>query len=438
MGCRSTSKAKTLTRLDESLSFCEWVLSHPDQEPPDGYGYSDQSRVHPRWSSSRRAVVDLIETCLEEDVDVPIAARKQLAKLLEILCTQFDWWLDSNKKVFPDGDDQYAEAINNTRSRALETLVKFGWWLRRNNRKADVSAVMMILEKRFSPEAEYPLTLPERALLGVKYSWMLGLDEAWAVEHRSDFFPKDSLTEWREAFGNFLRFNRPHGPTFEILREEFDFALQHLDALEQPGLNREDPLKSLGEHLFTYYRWDLYPLRGEESLLQRFYQRTDDARQRWQRLFDHVGFLLRNTNKNLEDSLKARIISFFEWRLEVGDATELGNFGLWLKIECLEVEWRLDAYDRLLDVFQDHDSTIVLIETDALVEMLPEHTEKVVECFAKLTDRIKDAAFHIRTETAKRILKAGLESADQGVRENAERARDNLLRRSRFDLLDLS
>ena len=78
--------------------------------------------------------MDLIETCLEEDVDVPIAARKQLAKLLEILCTQFDWWLDSNKKVFPDGDDQYAEAINNTRSRALETLVKFGWWLRRNDR----------------------------------------------------------------------------------------------------------------------------------------------------------------------------------------------------------------------------------------------------------------------------------------------------------------
>ena len=271
----------------------------------------------------------------------------------------------------------------------------------------------------------------------MKYSWMLGLDEAWAVEHRSDFFPKDSLTEWREAFGNFLRFNRPHGPTFEILREEFDFALQHLDALEQPGLNREDPLNPSRASVHLLPVGPISTQRRRESPTA-ILSGTDDARQRWQRLFDHVGFLLRNTNKNLEDSLKARIISFFEWRLEVGDATELGNFGLWLKIECLEVEWRLDAYDRLLDVFQDHDSTIVLIETDALVEMLPEHTEKVVECFAKLTDRIKDAAFHIRTETAKRILKAGLESSDQGVRDNAARARDNLLRRSRFDLLDLS
>ena len=81
-----------------------------------------------------------------------------------MLCTQFDWWLDSGKKVFPDGEDQYTEAINNTRSRALETLIKFGWWLRRNDQQADVSMVTMILEKRLSQDTEYPLTLPERAL----------------------------------------------------------------------------------------------------------------------------------------------------------------------------------------------------------------------------------------------------------------------------------
>ena len=437
-GMQEYIKGENFDRLDEWLTFCEWVLSHPDQEPPDGYGYGDQSRVHPRWSSSRRAVVDLIETCVKEDVNVPSSAGEQLAKLLEILCTQFDWWLDGGKKVFPDGDDQYAEAINNTRSRALETLVEFGWWLRRNDQQADVSMVTMILEKRFSPETEYPLTLPERALLGVNYSRMPGLDEAWAVEHRSDFFPRETLAEWREAFGNFLRFNRPHGPRFEILREDFDFALQHLDALEQPGLNREDPLESLGQHLFTYYLWGLYPLKGAESLLELFYERTDDARQRWRDLFRHVGFLLRNTGKNLEESPKDRITAFFEWRLGVGEAAEFGDFHFWLVSEGLGAGWRLDAYSRILGLCQDHDLTMASMESDALSEMLPDYTEKVVECFAKLTGRLKEDTFYIRTETAKRILKAGLESADQGVCENAERARDNLLRRSRFDLLDLS
>ena len=87
---------------------------------------------------------------------------------------------------------------------------------------------------------------------------------------------------------------------------------------------------------------------------------------------------------------------------------------------------------------KDCDPILVSIEADALGEMLPDHTGKVVECFAKLTDRINADAFHIGTETAKHILKAGLESGDEGVRGSAARARDNLLRRSRFDLLDLS
>ena len=42
-----------------------------------------------------------------------------------------------------------------------------------------------------------------------------------------------------------------------------------------------------------------------------------------------------------------------------------------------------------------------------------------------------------RTEEAKTILKRGLESSHESVRQNAECARENLLRESRFDLLDL-
>ena len=436
IGMQEYIKGKNFDRLDESLSFCEWVLSHPDQEPAAGCGYSDQSREHPHWSTSRRAVVDLIETCLEEDMDVPISVRKRLIKLLEMLCTQFDWWLDSGKKVFPDGDDQYAEAINNTRSRALESLC--GLWLRKKEREEEMASVTKILEMRFDPETKYPVTLPEHALLGMNYNRIWGIDEAWAVQHRPDFFPQESLTEWQAAFASFLRYNRPYGPTFEILRDDFDFALRNLTVLEQSDHPSEDPLESLGQHLFTYYLWGLYPLKGADSLLQRFYQRTDGDRQRWRHLSRHVGYLLSNTGKNLEESLKDRISAFFGWRLEVGKAAEFGDFYFWLVSEALETEWRLDAYSRILSLCQDYDLTMMSMESDALAEMLPDYTEKVVECFAKLTGRLKEDTFYIRTETAKRILKAGLESGDQGVRDNAARARDNLLRRSRFDLLDLS
>lgn len=69
--------------------------------------------------------------------------------------------------------------------------------------------------------------------------------------------------------------------------------------------------------------------------------------------------------------------------------------------------------------------------------MLADHTGKVVECFAKLTDRLKNDTIFFKTDNARTILKAGLENSDESVRQNAERARENLLRDGRFEFLDM-
>ncbi len=177
----------------------------------------------------------------------------------------------------------------------------------------------------------------------------------------------------------------------------------------------------------------MYPLTGDESLLERYYQKTNGDCARWARLFHHVGLSV----KNLDDALKNRAIAFFEWRLTAGEPTELRKFTYWLKAECLEPEWRLAAYSRILDVPVAPDAD-VFAELDALHTMLPTHTEKVVECFAKITDRLKNDTIDIQTEEAKPILNAGLESSDEHVRANAERARENLLRAGRFDFLDMN
>ena len=429
-------KEGNFSHIEESLAFCEWVLSHPDQEPRRGYEFGDKSRENPNWHSSRRAVEDLVGTCLKGDLDVPMSTQKQLLKLLDMLCTQFDWRLDESAPLLSDRSDQLVEAINNTRSSALEDLVTFGFWLRRNDPQADVSAIKIILEKRLTPETEYPLTLPERAILGSNYRQMLGLDEAWATEHRSDFFPRDTLPEWLEAFGSFLRFNHPHGPTFRILRGDFGFALQHLAVLDKQEHDGSGLTDTLGQHLFTYYLWEMYPLKGAGSLIEQFYRGTSGDRERWMSLFNHVGLSLRNTSEYLDRSLKDRLIAFFEWRLEVRDASELGKFDHWLSAECLEPEWRLDAYSRILDIGQPG-GWWSYGQVEALYRMLSDHTVKVVECFAKLTDILKNDALYIQKEKAKQIVNAGLVSGEEEVRNNAMRARENLLRRGHFDLLEV-
>ena len=425
-------KEKNFDQLNKWLTFCEWVLSHPNWERERDYRQSDKSREYPDWTKARRKVGDFIGACLEEDVNVPITARGQLAKLLEMLCTQFDWRLDRDQKIFLNRDDPLAEAINNTRSCALQDLIKFGLWLRRHNSDADISQVTTILERRFSSETEHPLTLPEYAILGRSYYYIFSLDAAWATKYKSNFFPQKVLPAWLAAFESCIAYNSSSKPIFEVLQNDFSFALQHLSDFKNRGRPGKEPIDIFGQHLFTYYLWKAYPLTGEKSLLEKFYNQTKNAPEHWSNLFNHVGLRLRNSKEQLDQDLKNRIIAFFEWRFEQAKSTELQHFTSWLEAECLEAEWRLDTYSEILNVCE---SEIKGKRTrlGALCDMLPDHTPKVIECFAKIAANTP----YILAEEVRAILKAGRESMDESVRSKTELIRENLLNSGRFVLPDL-
>ena len=52
---------------------------------------------------------------------------------------------------------------------------------------------------------------------------------------------------------------------------------------------------------------------------------------------------------------------------------ELRHFTTWLQAECLDAEWRLKAYSKILDICKVEGAGIRL---ETLCKMLPEHTEK--------------------------------------------------------------
>lgn len=425
--------------LNKYLDFFEWILSHPDPDRKEGEPEpSDESREHPDWGTSRRSVVDFIDACLDKDVDVPIATRGGLAKLLETLCTQFDWRLDRDHPILLSHDDSITEAINNTRSRALESLVTFGFWVRRYLSEDAAMEVTDILEKRLNADTEIPLTTPEYALLGLLFGNLCVLNKDWAVENKKMLFPLDNIPVWREAFGNLLRFTRPAKLTYDILKEDFEFALDHLDGLDGQKDSSRGLVDRLGQHLFTYYLWEVYPLTGKTSLLALFYDKTTDDHQRWVHLFKHVGHILSNSEKNLNKKLIERVIAFFDWRFKIGESLELQEFTFWLSAECLDAEWRLTAYSNILDLGQTKISGLST-ELDTLKKLLPDHLPHVIECFTKITDIVTQTNnLHIRAKSAKPILKAGLSSGDSQIRENAERALENLLKIGRSDdFLDL-
>ena len=239
--------------LNEWLTFSEWVLSHRDDSEHGIYDrHAGESRDNPNWSNSRWAMGEFIGSCFRKDVNPPVSARGRLARLLDMFCTQFDWRLDRTSTEKEPVDTN----MNTPRCHALEALVNFGLWLRRNDRGSDVSEIMAILEKRLAPNAEYPLTLPEYAILGQNYNRLLHLNEALVTEHKSDFFPQDEFPKWLAAFDNFLGFNSLSERTFEIFQNDFDFALEHLSAIKKQDRPDDRLIDMIGQCtcLATIYR----------------------------------------------------------------------------------------------------------------------------------------------------------------------------------------
>ena len=434
-------KEKKVDNLDKWTEFCAWVLSHPDTAHEEGQPVpEDKSRDYPDWGGSRRAVVEFVDACVSRGTDAPITARNGLAALLGQVCNQPDWWLDHGSPVALNHNDPIHEAINNTRSRALESLVFFGFWVRRQLPKDQLPEVTEILAKRLAKEAEIPLTRPEQALLGMHFGSLCALNRDWAAQERERIFPQAEEALWRDAFSSYILNNRPDKLTFEILRGELEYALENLKILvaENP---EEEPIDRLGQHLFTYFLWDVYPLTGEESLLERFYEKTADDRKRWAELFKTVGISLNNSGKDLATVLTERVIAYFEWRFKAAEPLELQEFSSWLEAQCLDPEWRLQSFSKILDMKQEKEREKErdrYMQVHVLRELLPGHEALVVECFEKITEAMdQDSQMYVPTDEVMPILKAGLASEDTRIREKAERARENLLRLGRFEFLDV-
>ena len=449
---RDRIEARNFDKLDDWLEFCNRVLLQIDQNLANKRKQADESNEVPMWYSPRWTVGDFIRVCLNKDTQMPGSAREQMGTLLDTLCTQFDWHLDRESTPDKPQTNLADKGINNPRGQALKDLVNFGFWIRRHGLESASREVTKILEKRFAADSPSPLTLPEYAILGISYNRILGLDKKWAIKNKSNFFPQDLPNQWLAAFGSYVEYNRASESIFEILRDEYNFALQLLDEFNTQHSQEDKPtgifdhnqrenspeeklVRILGGHLFFYYVWETYPLTGHTSLIERYYHVTNSNRERWGHLFEYVGRTLRDTSEQLQQILKDKIISFFDWRVQVKEPIELSQFNFWLKAKCLTAQWRLDACAKVLEVCKTRGVSII-IPLDALREMLPDYTAEVVACFARLTDDIGDDNIYIYTDDAKTILTAGFGSSDLGVRLNAERARENLLRIGRFDILE--
>jgi len=428
-------KAKRFDKLDCWFEFCAWALTHEDPVD-DSADLRDDSKTHPHWLNARRAVVDFIDVCLEKETVLPPSFRDSLAQLLETICTQFDGRLDLGQTLFVNGSDPVTEGINRTRSRGIQAVFHFGRWIRRTQEDESIPEVFKILEARLAFGKERHLTRPEYAILGMHLSDICLWDSDWVKRHLEILFPQETPDIWWSTFEGYILWNHPYVKVYEVLSPHFPFALANLSVPMDRDKNGDEIVENFGRHLYSYYLWEYYPLTGENSLLQEFYNQTSADHIYWSRLFNNVGLGYSNSEKDLAENLIERGKAYVSWRLEIADPEELKEFRAWLEADCFPAVWRLETYSKILDIRGGKHKRMHL-EIRALRKMLPENLHLIVECFMKITQALtEDSQMYISDKDAKPIVAAGLDSPDPEIRRHAEEARENLLRLGRFDFLE--
>ncbi len=421
-------KSGELGRLPAWLALCDWVTDNCDEPEEPG---DDRAGEFARWEGARRETVDFVAVCLMAESKVTLEHRGPLAALLEKLTTGADRWLDRGKPLVKP-EDPLTDAINTTRGRAIETFAQFGLWVRREAGEPGepLREAKPVFERRF---AGRPVLVPaEYAQLGRLFPYFLYLDEAWAARSTGGIFAKPGSVSWQAAFGTFVVFSEPSRQILGCLNEHYDYALAHLDLWSEKVRNRRDFLLRLGQHIFLFYLWGNDDLKEPDGFMNRYYEATKP--EVWSSLLQHIGQSLKRT-KELSAELQQRCIDYFAARLAVANIEELGGVTFWLEADCLDLKWRLQSLNAVLELpgQPDRVSTLVI---RSLTKYLSDAPELVVAAFAKLTAKTAaDSRSYFETREVTTILKAGLASKDEPTQRLAREAQDNLLRAGQFEYL---
>ena len=429
-------KAEEYDMLDMYLEVSKRVLIYSDVKWRNNKNEERFSR-NPGWSSPRWAVCKLVSSYLKKKVEPAPSVWSGLQAVLTMLCTQYDRDLDGDKSEYHDHRNPANKGLNCIRGRSLAALVDFALVAKQYNASSYVSTAKKIIEQRLSVQAEHILKPEEYAILGGNYLCLHFIDKEWARANRLAFFPQDNLPAWSAAFGAFISYCRPCQEMFEIVRENFAFAMRNLNEFRVKDNHDDKMINTFELRLFNFYLVGRYQLVGDDSLLDQYYQKTSSNKKRRGNLLYKVGDHLRDKDNQFNEEEVQRILAFFRERLVAGDFVEMDSFSPWLDVEQLAVKERLIACLKVLKTCEiESFSTHVWLKK--FCKMLPDYTAEVVSCFAELVCRENSNILHIGEEEVKVIVTAGRKSGNETTINNANRAVSCLLRKNlmRLDHLD--
>jgi hypothetical protein len=451
-GIEEACKAKKTFDWTSILQLCHWIVTQPREIPGRQVTRGDADLD---WGGSRQAVARLLSSGFDEEaVEIPSGLKQQVWEVLKPLTDDPEPIPEYEAQYGGSNMDPATLSINTVRGEAMHTVIRYALWARRHLEKLpnskeklargfeEMPEVREVLDKHL--ELSRDPSLAVRAVYGQWFPWLALLDRNWARDRVSKIFPLDeSQRALRDAaWETYIIFCHPYDDVLEVLRDQYAFAVEHVETEAEEKRQLDDPDRHLAEHLMTFYWRGKLDLDDPEGLLAKFWQKVSDGLRSY--ALEFIGRSLYHTKDPVPSKILQRAKLQWERRLAIAKGTskpaehkgEMAAFGWWFISGKFDDNWAFNQLAEALKIAGKIDPDHIVVERlAALVNVMPKQAVQCLEAIVK-GDR-EGWGIYGWQEHARTILTTALRSADSEAATSAENLIHYLGSKGYFEFRDL-
>lgn len=415
------------------LSVALWVVGQPREIPGRSGEYAD---LDPGWVWTRQAIADLLSSGLDPGpCEIPWNFRELVWSTLRPLTDDPQPDPQFEAEFGGTNMDSATLSINTVRGAAMHAVIRYALWVHRHGRTATdgsfrppaglalMPEVREVLEAHLDPLRDP--SLATRAVYGQWFPWLVLIDPEWAASQVCRIFPRsEAEAPLRDAaWETYVVLCQPYDSVWEILREEYQLAIERLGADRLERRRLADPEERLAEHLMILYWRGKLELEEPEGVLARFYEKAGDS------LRAHaVGFIGRalcEPGGKIPPPVVERLKVLWASRVSAARcgpptsfALEIPAFGWWFVSGAFDDSWALGQLREVVDMM--HNIEPLYQVAKRLGQVAPAYPTQAVQCLAAMVQTAQgEMMLESLREPARLILEAAMHSASDEARTNA-------------------
>lgn len=415
-------REKRVFDWDSILDLCDWVIEQI-QVPKRTLNEFDQD---PDWGFTRKAIASLLVAGLNKsECEIPFSYREKVWSLIYQLTLDPQPTPEYEQKYIKSNESPSNLSINTVRGQAIHATIYYSFWIERNVGLPVPIGLHIMPEVRAVLETHLveDSSLAIRSIYGQYFPSLLRLDKSWASTYKPIIFPRQrsEVKYYKAAWDTYLLFCRPYDTAYEVLQEEYSFAVESINT--ENADEQEELVKSLAEHLMVFFWRGIIRLNCD--LLEFFFESITDIVTA--HAIEHIGRGLNDVRQPLDPSVIERLRSLWEYRNEIAGRHETGvhskemeAFAWWLKSNIFENIWSLEQFNKGLALCKKVDGFTLHLISPKLMEMSIQNPYDVVYCLSLIEEKdLNGWVLRSNREEVRNTLKVAIESSNEKARVTA-------------------